>query len=72
MEVEEMARISYIKVCKNCEHYELYKGKDKCPVLGKRQLTNVANGCEYFKGEKYAFNHDRAHTIGERPSTFSR
>jgi len=70
-----MARISYIKTCTVCEHFEKhYKGRDKtvCEISGKRQVSNVANNCEYFKGEKYAFNHDRAHTIGERPSTFSK
>ena len=67
-----MSNISYIKICKNCKHYELYKNKSICPVLGKRQLINVANNCEYFEGEKYKFDRDKAHAIGERPSTFSK
>ena len=66
-----MARISSIKICKNCEHSSK-DNKGFCPVLGKRQLINVANSCEHFKGENYAFDRDKAHTIGERPSTFSK
>lgn len=70
-----MARISYIKTCTVCEHFEKhYKSRDKtvCEISGKRQVSNIANNCESFKGEKYKFDHDKARTIGERPSTFSR
>lgn len=70
-----MANIIYIKTCKVCEHFEKhYKGRGKivCEISGKRQVSNVPNNCEYFKGEKYAFNRDTARTIGERPSTFSK
>lgn len=66
-----MANISYIQVCKVCDHYNP-SSKGLCATLGKRQVINVANNCPHFSGEKYKFDHDKAKTIGERPSTFSR
>lgn len=66
-----MEKISYIKICKNCKHYSK-DSKGFCPVIGKYQLINVANSCECFEGEKYKFDHSKAHTVGERPSTFTK
>ena len=68
---QDMANIIYIKICKVCDHYKPGK-KGYCDTLGGYQAINVANGCPHFSGEKYAFDRDRAHTVGERPSTFSK
>ncbi len=66
-----MTNIIYIKTCKVCDHYK--PGKNGyCDTLGGYQVINVANGCPHFSGEKYAFDRDRAHAVGERPSTFSK
>lgn len=66
-----MANISYIKVCTVCQHFGK-RVKGFCPVLGNYQVSNCANGCEYFCGEKYAFDYDKAMAMGERPSTFGK
>jgi hypothetical protein len=66
-----VANISYIKICKKCKHFSK-DNKGLCPILGKYQVINVANSCEYFDGEKYKFDRDKAHAIGERPSTFGK
>ena len=63
---QDMANIIYIKTCKVCDHYKPGK-KGYCDTLGGYQVINVANGCPHFSGEKYAFDRDRAHTVGERP-----
>lgn len=66
-----MDNIIYIKICKVCEHYKK-ENKGRCDTLGKFQTINTANSCPHFSGDKYAFNRNKAKTIGERPSTFSK
>jgi len=66
-----MANIIYIKTCKVCNHFKP-GNRGYCDKIGGYQVINVANGCPHFSGERYAFNRDRAQTVGERPSTFSK
>lgn len=66
-----MANIVYVKICKVCNHFK-QGNRGYCDKIGGFQVTNVANGCPHFSGEKYSFNRDRAQTVGERPSTFSK
>lgn len=65
------SNIIEIKVCKACDHYK-QGNKGYCSTLGGYQVTNVANGCPHFSGDKYKFDRDKARAIGERPSTFSK
>lgn len=65
------ANISYIKICKVCNHYKP-GNKGYCDVAGRYQAINVANNCPYFSGEKYAFDRDRAHAFRRGPLKFGK
>lgn len=66
--------IKMMTCCGNCSHYSKDHrcGNPECKEYGKPQLSNVCWSCPCFDGALYPWDTEKAHTIGERPSTFGR
>ena len=59
---------SQVKLCMNCGSWS----KGKCSLDNKNHLGNVPTNCEEFKGELQFVEWSKAHTVGYRPSTFTK
>lgn len=64
--------IEMMTCCGDCSHYtkDHRCGCTESKEYGKRQFSNVCWKCPNFDGRLYPWDTEKAHTIGERPSTF--
>lgn len=66
--------VEMMTTCGRCAHYNGNRrcGNHESKHYGKPRLSNICWHCHNFDGEPYAWDTDKAHAIGERPSTFGR